>query len=155
MGSTREQNTHLHTFLCCPHEQPKEQWHRGRWEQNSHSAPEQPTPLVPFASLPSSCFNTLGPKPMVFRPKQPVQQISCTGNSCAQFPAQNPLFLSYIHNHGTFQGIFPSQKQSESPVPATKQPQHFCRTLSFVPCGHRSGTCSEPTVPSWMQCWRH
>lgn len=51
MGRTKEQNAHLHTFLCCPHEQPKEQSHRSSWEQNSHPASEQSTPLVPFTSL--------------------------------------------------------------------------------------------------------
>lgn len=89
MGSTREQNAHLHTFLCCPHEQPKEQWHRSRWEQNSHSASEQPTPLVPFASLPSSCFNTLGPKPWY--------DFSDPNSLCSKFPAQEIPVLNFLH----------------------------------------------------------
>lgn len=81
-----------------------------------------------------------GPSPgMVFQ-----TQTACAAKP--QLSAQNPLFLSYIHIHGT------SQMQSKCPVFATKLSQHFCGTLSFVPSGHRSATCSEPTVPSQKQC---
>lgn len=89
MGRTKEQNAHLHTFLCCPHEQPKEQSHRSRWEQNSHPASEQSTPLVPFTSLSSSCFNTLGPKLWY--------GLSDPNSLCSKFPAQEIPVLNFLH----------------------------------------------------------
>lgn len=148
MGSTREQNAHLYTFLCCPREEPKNS-HTEAGESRIHIL--LPTLLIPFTSPPLSSFNTLGPKPWDF--SDPNSLCSKTSTSCIE-----PLvFITHSNIHGTFQGIFTSQRQCESPVPAKKQGQHFCRTLSFAPCGHRRVTCSEPSpltdavlkAPSW------
>lgn len=120
------------------------------------------TPLVPFTSLPSSCFNTLGPKPW-YGFSDPNSLCSKTSNFLHRTPC---FYYTYTFMVLCRKSSLPKCRV-RAQSPATKQSQHFCRTLSF--CGHRSVTCSETTpltdavlkAPSWnplpchMKGWTH